>query len=495
MTIVFGYVDKKHIKNVDSLLFSDSIISVYFGLSEPYRYDLTCIRDKDNLLTVLADNNLFNEVWSLLIVDKFGQNESLKFLLGYSIVEICKIICYLQDHETETQFVLSKNNCVVLKKILNNFFPSRKFGFRIVKNSFYGELRFLLYHRRFSFYGRYSYLKYFLGFPFKLSSFRQNPVLFDTNAFYVSPNLYNLDAEVWEEVIPEKKIADLNVFEMVSTTKFIRLYFSFITKSQISFSAEENKHFFKSQVLLWFLFKYFGAPFLEYYRIEMLSKVKLLNSKSGVLQMSDVSPHRFIISKSFQSASLASLVSQHGEITEPMVISDIASERCVLFTESTYRIYQSANPCKRVELLSNNNGSIQQSIFNLSRDVVINKLHVFTCSFSGMSYDLTCSFNIKMIAFALDYVKKNNPSVQVVVKLHPSESLGVYKGYFPSLLFSKDRLEDLLGGIEMAICGPSTVLSTLKNSSIPVLYYSEGLQPRFGFPENCLSNKFYQSYK
>ena len=162
MTIVFGYVDKKHIKDVNSLLFSDSIISVYFGLSEPYKYDLTCIRDKDNLLTVLDDNNLFNEVWSLLIVDKYGHNESLKFLLGYSIVEICKIICYLQDHETETEFVLSKNNCAVLKKALNHFFPSRKFSFHIVKNSFYGELRFLFYHRKFSFYGRYSYLKYFL---------------------------------------------------------------------------------------------------------------------------------------------------------------------------------------------------------------------------------------------------------------------------------------------------------------------------------------------
>jgi len=60
----------------------------------------------------------------------------------------------------------------------------------------------------------------------------------------------------------------------------------------------------------------------------------------------------------------------------------------------------------------------------------------------------------------------------------------MYSLDFPQIVVSKDKLNDVLSDIDIAICGPSTIYSELKSFGIETYYYGKGLQRKFGFPES-----------
>jgi len=333
------------------------------------------------------------------------------------------------------------------------------------------------------FYGKYNYVFYSFGLIWKLSCFR-NKNISEGKGKTILLNNNSTSKSIQMSKFPDYSRVDIDEFMKVPFLGFIQRYVSSYRQAKSVYFSTENRDFLDAHPGMKPLLKFVFGPFLEYFRVCSVQKISNLPKSSVVLQTSDMSPHRHILVEICNAAGLETVVGQHGEISEPIVISRFISSRAILTSESTFDLYKRANDNKAVELLPRLAES-DVAVYLKSEETRASSrdLYIMTCSFSGMSFDFNFSFNINMIKSVLEAIRSANCDFRVVIKLHPSESPELYRPHFTDVQFVSLPLSSCIDCISKAIVGPSTCLEELRANQVPVFYFGSGLQERVGFPK------------
>jgi len=483
--IVSGFVSRKCISALptDNVLFSDALLSHYLNMPGSGFSDLKYVASESNLETISDDNRLIDRIWDLLVEKQVGSSfECFSFILGYTCIEIGKVIKFLENTDGNYVIVCKESYKKLFLKVLDGFQLSGRVTFKTVEVGFLAEMRYILYHRHCTFYGKYNYLFYVFGLLWKLSRWRDEsfdiasdaPIMLDKNP---------TSKAIQMAKFPGHSVIDLDEFMKVPFMPFLFGYVTLFRNANAAYFSRENKEFIAAHPGMRFLFRFIFAPFLVHFSLCNAKRVGSLPRSTVILQASDMSPHRHIFVQICNGAGLDTIVGQHGEISEPVVISKFVSSRAILTSKSTFDLYQAANENKFVELFTRRSTSDDSLLKKTNVGYGLRKkIYVLTCSFSGMSFDLNFSFNVEMIKTVLMSMRQIGDDRTVVVKLHPSESPALYKPHFDSLEFVTARLSDCISDIGIAIVGPSTSLKELSEDGVPVYYFAFGLQARHGFP-------------
>ena len=484
--IIAGFVSKRVIKSFlpAKLLFSDAMLSTYFKLGDCNIEDIKFVSQCSNLETIAGDNYVVDRIWQILI--DTSSNKSFRcfsFLLGYTCIEVAKIIKLIQNTEKSYVVVCSAAYHNIILRVLFEFGINERVTFHVVERDIFSELRYFFFHRLCLFYGKYNYVFYSLGLIWKFS------YLFPRRRDLRRKKLIFLNDKTVTRAIQKTRFAgyecvDIDDFIKVPILLFIKNYLYYRSLSKDDYVNLKTKDFLDAHTGLNFLVEFLFAPFLEYFKAYNFKRFSSVNPSSIVLQTSDMSPHRYLIVEICNSLGLKTIVAQHGEISEPIVISRFVSSEAILVTEATYSIYREANPEKKVELLRSWSGAMGSAgVREIKRSDKPQDIYVFTCSFSGMSLDLNFSFNIEMVQQVLDVLRLRPSGAKVIIKLHPSESAKLYRRHFPGIQIESAPLTSCAARIGKAIVGPSTSYQELVELGVPVFYFGFGLQERVGFPK------------
>ena len=169
--IISGFVNKRRLNSMSSerLLFSDALLSSYMNIQNSNFADLTYISSESNLDTVREDNHLVESIWNIL-AEPQGKSglRCFSFVLGYTCVEIGKIIKLLQSTDDQYVIVCKESYQKIISRVLIEFRLNGRVTFEIIKVGLIAEARYVFYHRYCMFYGKYNYVFYsFVVISFK----------------------------------------------------------------------------------------------------------------------------------------------------------------------------------------------------------------------------------------------------------------------------------------------------------------------------------------
>jgi len=441
--------------------------------------DLTCFLDVDTKNSLNQDTTEFEFLYKKIFGYDNDIIDATRFIFGFQVIEIARMMRFLIA-SNDNNFVLIHPN---MYKVLENIYGIARLNglgvFICSRPDLNAQIKLLLLYQKISMYGRFGYLKYFIFLPFFLFRLRRRilnktdpQILYNTNQYcqkICKSRFADKRQESYEGLLP------LNLFGFFKNYRQNVRKYKILLKTNIVF-----QNFCKSNFAMRSLLVYFYSPFLEYYK-ESIEKFFLLNKNvTTLIQSTDSSPHRYLWAKIANQNNIKTIVTQHGEITEPLVITCITSMEGVFTTRKSFDLYKTnkSNWNKKISYIER----VPQEKNTLIKSANLSNVYIFTISYSGYSYDASLVFNHKMIEDVLDLLE--GKKVNVVVKLHPSEKASLYTDVFKGISVSDRKINEVIDDIDLAVCGPSTSYEELSVNGVPTYYYEQGLQHKYGFPES-----------
>ena len=440
--------------------------------------DLTSFLDMDTRSSLSQDTDELEFLYDQI----FGYDDDVvngtKFIFGFNIIEIVRLMRFLRRSRENNFVLLHPKMYEVLTAIYGAAELSKLATFIVHKPSLATCLYFILLYRKITMYGRFGYLKYFVALPLFLFGLRtknsvgtDSEVIFNDNEYTekVCNKLFStVRTESYERLLPLK------------WTEMAKTYWRDVKRNKIKIDRQPIlNNFLQSNFGMKSMFIYLYAPFMEYYKTMIKKFFQKNHNVKALVQSTDCSPHRYLWAQIANNFDIRTIVTQHGEISEPLIITSIVSNEAVLSTKATYDLYKAnkMNQDKIVSFLESDSDEVEPKKAKDTRKNV----YIFTTSYSGYGYDASLIFNHKMIKSVLKIL--DGREANVIVKIHPSEKKSLYSNVFKNITISNSQINQIIGEIDLAVCGPSTSYGELIRNGIPTFYFEEGLQRKHGFPQ------------
>ena len=475
--------DKYLFNDKTSVVCTEGMLTYYLKYKKNIRaIDIKSYQENDTKASLNIDTREIDNFYETIINTPNDIINSAKFILGYHLIELRRLVRFLNMANDINYVIIPEKSYQLLMSINEPDFFNKNIKWIVHKPKPKTILKCIYQYRRLSYYGRYGYLKYFLTLPFYLLSQKRNRSkklelnLICNNSDYA----FRLCRQYFPKMQVEsyESLLSLGLFNFLKTYRARVLLYKDILKKNEKFDCFLSSDFFMKGVFL-----YVYAPFMDYYKDSINYFLKNNKTITTLVQSTDVSPHRYLWAVVAGKNNIRTIVTQHGEITEPLMITSITSSEGWLSTKSTFDLYNAnyRNEDKKI-IYKKVDTKRENRIKKNKHTRRVQNVYIFTISYTGNSFDASLVFNHNMVKHIVSIFK--NKKVNIIIKAHPSERIQMYSLDFPQIVVSKDKLNDVLSDIDIAICGPSTIYSELKSFGIETYYYGKGLQRKFGFPES-----------
>ena len=481
--------DLKLIKklNPETVFVADSIN--YLTLKDKIKQSIVDIK----LPPLLGNNNLYDvdifkndrekiENISSKIGYSFDNqiSKALKFFSGYIFIELLKIKYIIENNQnSELHIFTSQEYKNLLDKILNN---SNLIKYTIRRVSIKNFIYYLYKSRLISHYGRLSLFAYSIAFTSKklFESFSLNKKQnFSENKKYCLVSDTKYCKQIYDNLNIKESIFNLDQLTTINLSYIFRNYF--IVRKEVIKDIKNNyalKKIINLYPFLDFSIKNIYGPYL-YLLSKKLKTIFERESICSIIQESDCAPHRHIITLNGKQKKIKTYVVYRHDIPEPLMITDVQSEIICTTSKSFYH-YANANPIsnhnrKKSILLNEVEDSVTmdktKTICNLN-----NEIYILTNGYAGFSLRTNLIENFNLIKKTLFYAKKYNLEKKLIIKIHPSESINLYKNEFPNLKIEKNDITLVRNKINRAITTSTSALFKL-GKDVMISYSSFGERP------------------
>lgn len=424
------------------------------------------LNDRENV------ENLFNKI----SYKKNSLANIIEYFVSWNILEFLRFkefVNHLNNHEIT--LITTKEYFKLLKNIVDT-----KIFRRIIIRDI-NLFDFFIYFKKsslISHYGRINFLRYAIGFTL-LSIAKSRKHKDETSSILVSENQYSLNAAKF--LFPKSKFESLDKYWKVSLPFFLKNYFkAYKANAQ---QLKKNKGLQKILRITPFLsqsVRYLYGPYL--YCIELKFKELISDKKiSTIVQHTDASPHRRLIVFEAKKNNIQTIVSDHGYLAEPIMITDIKSE--ILCTSSEgYIKYSNFNTFSSHQKTINISAQKKNTfIANPNFKKKNNFIYILTNGYSGYNLRSSLQDNFELIKKVLSKAHKFNAQNNLIIKTHPSESKQLYKDQFKDIKVINSSLDKISSEIERVIISTTSALFYL-NPNCKVHYSNFG-QRTYQFPK------------
>ena len=400
----------------------------------------------------------------------------LQYFCSFNVIELIRIKDFLSKENTKDLILITNINYL---KLLNQILDTSIFKRIIIREcNISDQLKYFLKSSLISHFGRLNFLRYSIGFTmFSLCKSKIKSRVND--CLVVSENSYALN--IAKKLFPEYSFSSLDDIWKVNFTFFLKHYFKAFKET--SRQIETNKGFYFILKLTPFLYKsvkFLYGPYLMTIRYKL---TKELSSKKirYIIQHSDASPHRRIIAYEANNINIKTIVTNHGYLAEPLMITDIKSQ--LLCTSSKgYSYYAKDNPhSEHLELKNVKND--YKNFSKKKKEFHINKyIYILTNGYTGNSLRNSLQENFELINEVIKKSKELNAENNLIIKIHPSESKKLYSEFFKDIKISDEGLDQILHKVNRVISTTTSALFYLR-SECKVCYFSFGQRP-YQYPTN-----------
>ena len=167
------------------------------------------------------------------------------------------------------------------------------------------------------------------------------------------------------------------------------------------------------------------------------------------------------------------------------MVTDVSSRYIYSYCKS-FIYYANANPYSEhigYKKLKNSNNIYNIKKYKIKKN---NKIYIFTNGYAGYSLRFSLITNINLINKTIKIAKKYNVQQNIIIKLHPSESIDLYQKLFPKIKIIKEPIENIINQVNRAIITSSTVLF-LFSKDVLKSYYPFSDRP-YSYPSNEINS-------